>query len=58
MSSETDGIPPTKSDVVRSSNRYGFQTSTRTKILVMLSLSDIFVRDLDMITVNTREGSQ
>ncbi|CAO1617254.1 unnamed protein product [Sympodiomycopsis kandeliae] len=30
---------------------YGFQTSTRTKFLVMLGLSDAVVKDLDMITI-------
>ncbi|PWN21598.1 hypothetical protein BCV69DRAFT_269414 [Microstroma glucosiphilum] len=30
---------------------YGFQTSTRTKLLIMLTVSDMVVKDLDMITI-------
>lgn len=32
--------------------RYGFQTSTRVRLLVMLTVSDMVVKDLDMITVS------
>ena len=40
---------------------YGFQTSTRVKILLMLTLSDGLVRDIDVLTVSqpfkvTRQG--